>query len=106
MGVLFITHDIGVVADIAHRVVVLRHGKVVEQGTASKILNNPRDAYTRQLMDAVPDRGHVRTGGGEKTALLQPQRFFSHVQAACRLLTQGVFAAVLISMQGKAVVTV
>ncbi|SEB48837.1 peptide/nickel transport system ATP-binding protein [Nitratireductor aquibiodomus] len=71
MGVLFITHDIGVVADIAHRVVVLRHGKVVEQGTASEILNNPRDAYTRQLMDAIPGRGHVRAGGGEKTALLQ-----------------------------------
>ena len=53
-GVLFITHDFGVVADIAHRVVVMQHGRVVEQGTAAEVLRNPRDAYTRMLIRAVP----------------------------------------------------
>ncbi|VIO65306.1 Glutathione import ATP-binding protein GsiA [Bradyrhizobium ivorense] len=54
MGVLLITHDFGVVADVAHRVVVLRHGKVVEQGPASEVLRHPKAAYTRELIDAVP----------------------------------------------------
>ncbi|TDR89189.1 ABC transporter ATP-binding protein [Enterovirga rhinocerotis] len=53
-GILFITHDFGVVAEIADRVVVMRRGKLVEEGTADEVLNHPRDPYTRMLIDAVP----------------------------------------------------
>ncbi|MBK8739017.1 MAG: ABC transporter ATP-binding protein [Betaproteobacteria bacterium] len=53
-GVLFITHDMGVVAEIADRVVVLQLGKLVEQGTKLEVLQSPREAYTRMLLDAVP----------------------------------------------------
>ena len=53
-GVLFITHDFGVVADIAHRVVVLQHGRVVEQGTPAEIIEAPREPYTRMLISSVP----------------------------------------------------
>jgi peptide/nickel transport system ATP-binding protein len=53
-GVLFITHDFGVVAEVAHRVVVMQHGRVVEQGTTEDVLRRPRDEYTRMLIRAVP----------------------------------------------------
>ena len=54
MAVMFITHDFGVVADIADRVVVLQHGKVVEQGGADDVLLRPQHPYTRALLAAVP----------------------------------------------------
>ncbi len=53
-GVLFITHDFGVVAEIADRVVVMQNGKVVEQGTAAQVLNKPREPYTKMLIASVP----------------------------------------------------
>jgi peptide/nickel transport system ATP-binding protein len=52
--VVFITHDFGVVAEIADRVAVMQYGVVVEQGDAASILNNPQHPYTRQLIAAVP----------------------------------------------------
>ncbi|MSP95626.1 MAG: ABC transporter ATP-binding protein [Betaproteobacteria bacterium] len=53
-GVLFITHDFGVVADIAHRVAVLRLGEMVELGQKDDLLGNPQHAYTRMLIGSVP----------------------------------------------------
>jgi peptide/nickel transport system ATP-binding protein len=53
-GVLFITHDFGVVAEVAHRVVVMQRGRVVEQGSTEDVLRRPRDEYTRMLIRSVP----------------------------------------------------
>ena len=53
-GVLFITHDFGVVAEIAHRVAVLRLGDLVELGPKEEVLRRPRHDYTRMLMASVP----------------------------------------------------
>ncbi|MBR0651543.1 ABC transporter ATP-binding protein [Roseomonas terrae] len=54
MGVMFITHDFGVVAEIADRVAVMQKGRIVEQGSADEVLNRPQHAYTRALIAAVP----------------------------------------------------
>ena len=53
-GVLFITHDFGVVAEIAHRVAVLRQGELVEVGPRDAVLRRPRHEYTRMLIASVP----------------------------------------------------
>jgi len=54
IGVLFITHDFGVVADIADRVLVMWQGRCVEAGTADAILKSPSDPYTQKLIRSVP----------------------------------------------------
>ncbi len=54
MGVLLITHDFGVVAEIADRVVVMQEGRIVEEGAVEEILVSPAHPYTRHLIDAVP----------------------------------------------------
>jgi peptide/nickel transport system ATP-binding protein len=55
MGMLFITHDFGVVADIADNVVVMFRGEIVESGTKQQVLNNPQHPYTKALLACVPD---------------------------------------------------
>ena len=56
MGMLFITHDFGVVAQIADTVGVMRHGELVESGKTFDVLSNPQHAYTRSLIAALPER--------------------------------------------------
>ncbi|UBM12397.1 ABC transporter ATP-binding protein [Cupriavidus metallidurans] len=62
MGVMFVTHDFGVVAEIADRVAVMEKGVLVEIGTAQQVLNHPQHPYTRRLISAVP-HGRARDGG-------------------------------------------
>ncbi|WP_370663561.1 ABC transporter ATP-binding protein [Massilia aurea] len=54
MAVLFITHDLGLVGEIADRVIVMRHGEVREEGAASQVFGAPADAYTRALLHCRP----------------------------------------------------
>jgi peptide/nickel transport system ATP-binding protein len=54
MGILFITHDLGVVAEIADRVIVMYQGKIVEQGTVYEIFSNPQHPYTKGLLACRP----------------------------------------------------
>tara|TARA_B100000795_G_scaffold109212_1_gene80606 strand:+ start:23 stop:856 length:834 start_codon:yes stop_codon:yes gene_type:complete len=55
MTMLFITHDFGVVEDIADEVAVMYQGEIVEQGTVLNVLKNPKHPYTKALLDCVPD---------------------------------------------------
>jgi peptide/nickel transport system ATP-binding protein len=62
MGILFVTHDLGVVAEIADRVVVMYAGKVMERGSVLDIFERPAHPYTRALLECLPGRG-ATTGG-------------------------------------------
>ena len=57
MGMLLITHDLGVVAEVADRVIVMNSGRIVEQGSAHDMYRNPQHAYTKLLIAAVPGKG-------------------------------------------------
>jgi glutathione transport system ATP-binding protein len=59
MSVVFITHDMGVVAEIADRVLVMYRGEIVESGSAVQIFSSPQNAYTRALLAAVPRLGSM-----------------------------------------------
>ena len=57
-AVMFITHDLGVVAQISDRVVVMKRGSIIETGTVNQIFNNPEDPYTKNLIESVPKLGN------------------------------------------------
>jgi peptide/nickel transport system ATP-binding protein len=54
MSYLFVSHDLNVVRLLCDRVIVMRSGRIVEQGSAESVLGNPQDAYTRELLTAIP----------------------------------------------------
>ncbi len=56
MAMLFISHDLGLVKQLADRVIVMKEGKVIEQGSKKQIFNKPREDYTRSLVDAKSDK--------------------------------------------------
>ena len=59
MGIIFITHDFGIVANLCHKIVVMYFGRIVESGSVERIFSNPAHPYTEALIGAVPKlRGH------------------------------------------------
>ncbi|HSN35526.1 MAG TPA: ABC transporter ATP-binding protein, partial [Arthrobacter sp.] len=64
-AIVLITHDMGVVADLADRIAVMRRGVIVETGTAAEIFHNPQHEYTKALLAAVP---HLGQGGSDTAA--------------------------------------
>ena len=75
-GIVLITHDMGVVADMADRIIVMRNGRIVERGNAHEIFNNPQHEYTQELLAAVPHLGsktaEVREPAQERVAQARP----------------------------------
>lgn len=70
IGVIFISHDLSVVADIATRIIVMKDGCVVEHGSRDEIFKNPQHPYTRQLLCAVP-AGHKDHNPPDEALLLE-----------------------------------
>ncbi|TDF64675.1 ABC transporter ATP-binding protein [Cupriavidus sp. L7L] len=71
MGVMFVTHDFGVVAEIADRVAVMEKGVLVEMGSADQVLNRPQHAYTKRLIGAVPHGRAGERGRNESETVLE-----------------------------------
>ncbi|MCW6511357.1 ABC transporter ATP-binding protein [Lichenifustis flavocetrariae] len=71
-SIILITHDMGVVAEMADRVALLRAGRMVEQGSLTQIFEQPREAYTKQLLDAVPRLGAFRGTDGPPRVTAAP----------------------------------
>ena len=67
-SVLFVTHDMAVIAEMADRVIVMLDGKIVEQGPVGQIFNNPQHDYTKKLISAVPKIGSM-------TGKKKPEKF-------------------------------
>jgi peptide/nickel transport system ATP-binding protein len=63
VSLLLITHDLGVVASIADRVIVLEKGVICEQGAVADVLAHPQDEYTRRLVSAAPTIEQASAGG-------------------------------------------
>ncbi|MCR6636606.1 ABC transporter ATP-binding protein [Devosia sp.] len=74
MSMIFITHDIGLVAGIADRIMVMQHGLAVEQNTTDAVLDNPQHDYTKHLLNAVPHftSGKAVRADNERTATSEP----------------------------------
>jgi peptide/nickel transport system ATP-binding protein len=70
-AIVLITHDLGVVAEMAQRVVVMYAGRKVEEGTVEALFANPRHPYTRGLLDSIPKLGKSKVRHGEKTRLTE-----------------------------------
>jgi peptide/nickel transport system ATP-binding protein len=89
MGLVLITHDLGVVAEVASRVAVMQGGRIVETGPVRQIFHEPRHAYTRRLMAASPGRqGELRDGGGQagREPLLRVQGLAKHYEITTGLM--------------------
>ena len=56
LSYLFITHDLAVVRLVAHEVYVMKDGRIVERGSPEALFSNPREEYTRRLLEAIPGR--------------------------------------------------
>ena len=71
-AIILITHDMGVVAEMAERVIVMRNGRMVEQGAVSQIFGTPQEAYTQELLAAVPRMGDGATRPGQPASDTTP----------------------------------
>ncbi len=86
-AILLITHDMGVVAEMADRVVVMHRGKKVEEGPVKTIFNNPRADYTASLLAAVPRLGARSAEDGPRPIIAQPAQpgeVVLHAEGMCK----------------------
>src|SRR5699024_5857647 len=87
MGLLLITHDMGVVADVADRVHVMKDGRIVESADMKGVFENPQNDYTKQLLEAVPKLGSVEFS--EKAAAESSEPSLSFKEAVVEFAQRG-----------------
>jgi peptide/nickel transport system ATP-binding protein len=87
-AIILITHDMGVVAEMADRVIVMRHGRMVDQGSVKEVFAAPQADYTRVLLAAVPKFGNGRNAPGQP---LKPEPILSVRDLIVRFDVKGGF---------------
>lgn len=70
LALLFVSHDLRVVSRMADRMVILREGRVVEEGPAARVFARPRERYTRELLDAIPGRRRLASPASNPPPML------------------------------------
>jgi peptide/nickel transport system ATP-binding protein len=88
MGLLLITHDLGVVAEVADRLAVMKDGEIVEEGDVAEVFRSPRHPYTRQLLAAIPGQEPFRPEVEREEILLEAKGLQKayHLSAGAPLL--------------------
>ncbi|KRA97602.1 ABC transporter ATP-binding protein [Devosia sp. Root685] len=101
MALVLITHDLGVVAEIADRVVVMNKGEIVEEGSVRDVYHNAKHPYTRKLIDAAPGKGEIRLLDQAAPLLLEAKKLcktygnFAALQDVSLTLARGQSLAVV-----------
>ena len=90
LGVLFVTHDLDVVKDIADHVVVMRHGEVVEAGACGDVLDTPQHPYTQSLLAAMPQGTKSTHAIGESQAIMEASQVTKRYPTKHNVLGQAV----------------
>jgi peptide/nickel transport system ATP-binding protein/oligopeptide transport system ATP-binding protein len=85
LGILFISHDLAVVADIADRIIVMQHGAVVEEGDHDAVFMKPRHPYTRNLLRSIP-RGGKENTRADTSRLVVIRNLSTHFQQGRRVV--------------------
>lgn len=88
MAMLLITHDLGVVSEVADRVVVMNSGEIVESGTAGQVYSNPQHPYTKKLIAAIPGSGELTPGLESTIAPLLEVKALTKEYGPIRVLDQ------------------
>ena len=91
LATVLITHDLGVVAEVADRVLVMHEGRIVERGSVDEVFYSPKDPYTRSLLGAVIrlDRPHPQRPSRQREPLLEVTDLAKHFPSGRRVLARG-----------------
>jgi peptide/nickel transport system ATP-binding protein len=95
MGMLFVTHNLGVVAEIAHRVAVMYAGRIVETGPVAEVFRNPRHPYTMGLLKSMPRLGtatEMKRNGVKLPAIAGMVPSLAEMPAGCAIAPRCPFA--------------
>ncbi len=93
MGLILITHDLGVAAEVADRIVVMNAGEIVEEGPVQKVFADPEHAYTKRLISAIPSLGAAgkdrqdNEPGDDRQPILRVQELTKHYQVQSGLFS-------------------
>lgn len=93
IAMIFVSHDLAVVANIASNIIVMHNGKMVEQGDANTIFNHPKQDYTRSLLAAIPAGGKAATPPVSEQPLVDVRELSTHFDTRQASLLSGLFKA-------------